>query len=74
MKLLLSTICIALLALFAYQVMSYPLQDGKTHNEQQVVQMCKLLLLRTPKPNKWKGLKQVNPIMNGIYLKFLQTT
>jgi|GEM_PF-2868050 len=32
MKILLSTICIALMALFAYQVMSYPLEDANTQN------------------------------------------
>jgi len=63
MKLLLSTICIALLALFAYQVMSYPLQDGKTHNTKPDRNLAKSIDFELPRLAKLNAVDEYSEIV-----------
>jgi len=63
MKLLLSTICIALLALFAYQVMSYPLEDYSLQNKNADAVLAKSVDYELPKLSKLNNIENYSEIV-----------
>jgi len=63
MKLLLSTICIALLALFAYQVMSYPLESQVTQKSDISGDLAKSIDYKLPQLAVLNGIGEYSEIV-----------
>ncbi len=63
MKIFLSAVCFALLALFAYQVMSYPLDAEASHNNNQDEKLEKSIDYELPQLSVLNGINEYSEIV-----------